>query len=102
MAGVTAVALASALLCVVTALGGALPDLERLRGAADAGALAAADLASGRVAGVPCEVAAAIASRAGARLSDCAVSGDGVAEVTVAGLILDRPVEAAARAGPPP
>jgi secretion/DNA translocation related TadE-like protein len=68
--------------------------------AADAAALAAADVAIGIVPGVPCEAASTAAVLNGARLSECVLSG-AVATVTVESFLLGMPVRARARAGPP-
>jgi hypothetical protein len=93
---------AAAVLCAVVPLGAALADVETLRGAADASALAAADTASGRVSGIPCDRAGALVHRFGVEMSSCTVSAQGVAGITVATTILGFPVAASARAGPPP
>ena len=68
--------------------------------AADAAALAAADVAIGILPGVPCEVAASAAELNGARLSECLLSGP-VATVTTESSVLGIVVRARARAGPP-
>jgi secretion/DNA translocation related TadE-like protein len=68
--------------------------------AADAAALAAADVAIGIVPGVPCEAASTAAVLNGARLSDCRLSGV-IATVTTESSVLGVRVEARARAGPP-
>ncbi|MFB2586891.1 Rv3654c family TadE-like protein [Herbiconiux liukaitaii] len=102
VAGVAVVAFASVLLCGVAVIGGAVAELEQLRGAADAGALAAADAASGRIAGVPCELVAAVAQRLDAAVSRCTAAEAGVVEVVLTRPILGIPIDAAARAGPPP
>jgi secretion/DNA translocation related TadE-like protein len=68
--------------------------------AADAAALAAADVAIGIVPGVPCEAASTAAALNGARLSECVLSG-AVATVTAESTVLGAPVRARARAGPP-
>jgi len=98
------VALIAGVLCMVAML---LPlQLALARGqaiasAADASALAAADVRSGAVAGFPCEAAAAVARANGAELTACALDGL-VATVGVSGSVLGLPVRAAATAGPPP
>ena len=74
---------------------------QRLAGAADAAALAAADAASGAVAGVPCESAEAVARSAAAELSGCEINGL-TATVTVSAMFGGLPAAATARAGPPP
>ncbi len=69
--------------------------------AADAAALAAADVAVGIVAGFPCETAATVASANGATLANCETDGlivTVVAERELFGLA----VTATATAGPPP
>ena len=74
---------------------------QRLAGAADAAALAAADAASGAVAGVPCESAEAVARSAAAELPGCEIDGL-TATVTVSAMFGGLPAVATARAGPPP
>ncbi|MEU1970899.1 Rv3654c family TadE-like protein [Microbacterium sp. NPDC019599] len=74
---------------------------QRLSGAADAAALAAADAASGAVRGVPCERAAEIAASSGAILESCDLAGL-VATVTVSTGFAGLVARASARAGPPP
>lgn len=101
IAGAAAVVFVAAVLCAVVPLGAALAEVETLRGAADASALAAADTASGRVPGVACEQAVAIVHRLGVEMVSCTVSDQGVADVTVTTTILGIPVGAVARAGPP-
>ncbi|WP_344377321.1 Rv3654c family TadE-like protein [Agromyces tropicus] len=67
--------------------------------AADAAALAAADAVSGAVPGEPCALAAEVASRNGARLATCEVTG---ADALVS-VVVDRgaiSATAASRAGP--
>ncbi|WP_159084946.1 Rv3654c family TadE-like protein [Planctomonas deserti] len=68
--------------------------------AADAAALAAADVATGIVPGVPCDAASTAAALNGARLSECRLSGV-VATVATESFVLGVRVEARARAGPP-
>ena len=68
--------------------------------AADAAALAAADVAIGIVPGVPCDAASTAAALNGARLSECRLSGV-VATVATESFVLGVRVEARARAGPP-
>ena len=100
--------LAIALVSVVVVFGlagvslaGGLTARQRLIGAADLAALAAADAASGAIVGVPCEVAAAVARGNGARLAGCEPEGL-VVSVTVSGSFAGIPITAAARAGPSP
>ncbi|MDJ0334271.1 hypothetical protein QMG83_03435 [Salinibacterium sp. G-O1] len=68
-------------------------------GAADAAALAAADTAIGRVPGVPCDAAAAVAGANGASIVSCTVDGL-VVSVTAERMVLGISVTAAATAGP--
>jgi secretion/DNA translocation related TadE-like protein len=70
-------------------------------GAADAAALAAADVAVGLVPGYPCEIAAEVANANGAGLASCEVDGL-VVTVVAARSLLGIPVTAAATAGPSP
>ncbi len=88
-------------LLAVLALGAALVVRQRVIGAADAAALAAADGASGAVAGVPCSLAARVAASNAATLQTCAIDGL-VASVTVAASVGAIPVSARSTAGPPP
>ena len=83
------------------AAGAAAVHAQRLTGAADAAALAAADAASGAVAGFPCARADEIASRASAEVVSCEVEGL-IATVRVAAAFGPFPASAVARAGPPP
>jgi len=69
-------------------------------GAADAAALAAADVASGRHPGYPCELAATVAAANGAALGACEVDGL-IVTVSVSRGILGFTVGARATAGPP-
>ncbi|WP_194396038.1 Rv3654c family TadE-like protein [Microbacterium atlanticum] len=74
---------------------------QRLAAAADGGALAAADAASGAVPGAPCERAAEVVGSFGAVLETCAVD-ELVATVSVSLRVGPLTAHAAARAGPPP
>lgn len=69
-------------------------------GAADAAALAAADVARGIYPGVPCVIAASVATANGARLGECRVDGV-IVTVRVSVAVLAFSVTAAATAGPP-
>lgn len=69
-------------------------------GAADAAALAAADVAIGIVAGSPCDRAASVAAANGARMRDCIVDGV-IATVTVTAGSAALAATASATAGPP-
>ena len=99
--------LALALVMVVVTIGlsgvavaSALTARQRVVGAADLAALAAADAASGAIGGAPCDVAASVARGNGARLTGC--DSDGlVVSVTVAGSFAGIPIAARSRAGPP-
>jgi len=101
---VLALAIVGALVLVtvaVLALGAALVVRQRVIGAADGSALAAADAASGAVAGAPCDLAAVVADSNGATLTDCRVDGL-VATVTVSASVGPVPFSARSTAGPPP
>jgi secretion/DNA translocation related TadE-like protein len=74
---------------------------QRLAGAADAAALAAADAASGAVPGIPCELAETLAAAASVELAACEIDGL-TATVTLAAWFGALPATASARAGPPP
>ncbi|MET0590003.1 MAG: Rv3654c family TadE-like protein [Naasia sp.] len=78
----------------------AYAESRRLAGTADAAALAAADTASGALAGVPCEAAASVARIQGAALDSCEVSR-AIASVTVSGEAAGIALTARSRAGPP-
>lgn len=82
-------------------LGSALTVRQRLIGAADAAALAAADGASGAVAEPPCTGAALVARAARASLTACRLDGL-VATVQVAARVGPVLVTARSTAGPPP
>jgi len=73
---------------------------QGVHNAADAAALAAADSASGAVAGIPCEVASQAATMNGAQLGSCALDGL-VASVTVQRSVGGFILSSTARAGPP-
>ncbi|WP_230673694.1 Rv3654c family TadE-like protein [Rathayibacter sp. Leaf248] len=74
---------------------------QRAVAAADAAALAAADVASGLLAGAPCTEAQRVAEAGSATLSECAVEG-GVATVSVSVSVGPLALPARSRAGPPP
>lgn len=101
MASVGMVAVAATLTVTFAMAASAAVFGQRLAGAADAAALAAADAASGAVIGVPCERAAEVAAASGAALTECGVEGL-VATVTVSSRFGLVPASARARAGPPP
>lgn len=89
-----------ALAALLMPLASVLTARHRVAAAADAGALAAADVAAGIFPGVPCEAAVRLTMAAETNLSACEVDGMIVtvrAETTVFGFI----VAATATAGPP-
>jgi len=89
-------------LCVVVVAGcRVLAERGRVAGAADASALAAADVAAGLVAGSPCPRAAAAATANGTVLDSCVVAGH-EATVRVSTVVSGVVVAASATAGPPP
>lgn len=79
---------------------GAFVASQRVTNAADAAALAAADVASGAVPGVACQLATEAASLNGAVLDGCELSG-AVALVSVSDSWWVFSLTARARAGPP-
>ncbi|WP_159500896.1 Rv3654c family TadE-like protein [Microbacterium sp. 18062] len=95
------VAVVATLTLGLAAAGAAAVYGQRLAGAADAAALAAADAASGAVSGIPCDRAGEIASRAAVEVVSCEVEGL-IATVRVGGSFGPFPASAIARAGPPP
>jgi secretion/DNA translocation related TadE-like protein len=78
----------------------ALVTRQAVAGAADAAALAAADVASGRVAGVPCELALLVVEANGASMAVCEVDGL-VVTVTATTSTLGIAIPVTATAGPP-
>jgi secretion/DNA translocation related TadE-like protein len=94
------VAAAAVLASGLAMVGGAAVAGQRLASAADAGALAAADAASGAIQGVPCERAAEVAGTFGAIVEDCRLDGL-IATITVSAQLGPVTARAAARAGPP-
>ena len=88
------------LTALVLPLGAALVEKRAIAGAADAAALAAADVASGLVPGVPCDAAATLATTNGGSLTSCEVDG-AVVTVGVSGSVLGIPFTIHATAGPP-
>jgi hypothetical protein len=73
---------------------------QSVHSAADAAALAAADTASGAVAGIPCESALQAATMNGVQLNSCALDGL-VASVSVRRSVGVFLLGSTARAGPP-
>lgn len=101
MLSVGVVGFAAALVLGACGVGAAAAFSQRLAGAADAAALAAADAASGAVPGVPCERAGQIAATVDAQVVGCDLDGL-IATVTLQAPFARLPVAASARAGPPP
>jgi secretion/DNA translocation related TadE-like protein len=91
----------SALTSLAVPLYSALAMKQSVSAAADAAALAAADVAVGRAAGFPCEVATRVAAANGASVTACSVDGL-IATVTTSRILLGIPVVSSATAGPPP
>ncbi len=94
------IASVTALTTLALPLYSALATRQAVAAAADAAALAAADVAVGIVPGFPCEQAALVASANGAVLRSCELDGL-VATVTVERALLGIPARASATAGPP-
>ncbi len=94
--------LAALLIASVAAVGACalLAAKQRVSAAADAAALAAADTASGLIAGSPCDRAAQAARLNGARLGRCRLAG-AVALVSAEAALGGIPIAVWARAGPP-
>jgi len=90
-----------ALTALVVPLYWALSVRHALAGAADAAALAAADTASGLVAGYPCANAQLLAHVNDAHIEECTVDGR-IVTVTASRRILGILVTTSATAGPPP
>ena len=88
------------LTALVLPVGAALVEKRAIAGAADAAALAAADVASGLVPGIPCDAAATLATANGGTLASCEVDG-AVVTVGVSGSVLGIPFTILATAGPP-
>lgn len=86
---------------VAVALVSGLVAKQRVDDGADAAALAAADVASGALPGVPCEAAERAASANRVTLAHCEVDGL-VATVATSAWVFGVPVVGRARAGPPP
>ena len=100
-AAVGIVAGVAVLAAALATVGGAAVTGQRLASAADAGALAAADAASGAVPGDPCERAAEVAETFGGRVEACDLD-ELIATVTVSMPLGPLTARASARAGPPP
>lgn len=99
--GVGVVVALCVLMCAMLPMGGALAAQQRLRGAADSAALAAADVQSGRVPGDACSVASEVATAVAVAVASCVIDVGGAATVVVATDILGLAVTSTARAGPP-
>ena len=93
------VALAVLLALTMVGLGAGLVVRQRTIGAADAAALAAADVLLGAAPGEPCSVAATIAETNGAVLHACELDGY-IATVTTRSWVLGAPIVAQSTAGP--
>ena len=78
---------------------GGLVIHQRAQGAADLAALAAADVATGRQPGNPCETAENLVSRAGFLVRECRLEGL-ISRVTVTTIFGPFELVARARAGP--
>jgi helicase/secretion neighborhood TadE-like protein len=89
-----------AITAVIVPTCAALVIKQRVVAAADAAALAAADTASGLIAGVPCDAGRRMAQKNGATLARCSVDG-AVATVTASSTWLGLSITVSARAGPP-
>jgi secretion/DNA translocation related TadE-like protein len=85
---------------LVLPLGAALVEKRAIAASADAAALAAADVASGLVPGVPCDAAAALVRANRGALAGCDVDG-AVVTVEVSSSVLGIPFAVRATAGPP-
>ncbi|MCI2959660.1 hypothetical protein MN032_18655 [Agromyces atrinae] len=102
-ASVVIVGLLAAVLLVVSAAVSVLsllPATVTAANAADAAALAGADVLAGVVSGEACEIAERAASLGGATLESCTIDGP-VVEATTSLVVLGLPVIARSRAGPP-
>lgn len=89
--------MAALLMTLVTALSAR----HQLQGAAEAAALAGADVAAGFLGGYPCLAAARVAAGNGVELADCDVA-DAIVSVQAHRVVLGVDVTVAARAGPGP
>ncbi|WP_394770199.1 Rv3654c family TadE-like protein [Lacisediminihabitans sp.] len=98
--GVAVVAAVIAVATLMVPVVGALAAVGQGWAAADASALAAADVAVGIQPGIPCESAAAVAASNGARLDGCVVDG-AVVTVSVEVAVVGFRLSIRATAGPP-
>lgn len=99
--GIGLIAALIGLMSLTLPLSAALIAKQRVTGAADAAALAAADIAVGLLPGYPCEAAASVAAGNAGTLSACQIDGL-VVTVRVSATVGLFPVTATATAGPPP
>ncbi|TFV96990.1 hypothetical protein E4M00_13125 [Leifsonia flava] len=90
-----------ALALVAASVLGGLVVRQQVSAAADAAALAGADVAMGAVAGVVCDAAARAAEANAAAMNGCSVDGETVT-VEVSSMWMGMPVRARSRAGPAP
>jgi secretion/DNA translocation related TadE-like protein len=96
-----AIVAATVLVALATVtLGAALTARQRVIDASDAAALAAADVLLGAASGVPCEVAARVATASDAELSGCELDGY-LATVTARSSFAGMPITSTSTAGPP-
>lgn len=104
--GAASVVIVGILAAVLVVVGAAvsvlalLPATVRVANAADAAALAGADVLAGVVSGEACEIAERAAELGGATLESCTIDGP-VVESTTSLVVLGLPVTARSRAGPP-
>jgi secretion/DNA translocation related TadE-like protein len=80
---------------------GALITLSRAQNAVDDAALVAADTASGRLPGYPCESARRVVEEADFALTSCGISGS-TARVVLRVVLVGCDIMVRAMAGPPP
>jgi CRISPR/Cas system-associated exonuclease Cas4 (RecB family) len=97
--GLVAAVVAAFLLAAAVAV--VLDGHRRVVSAADAAALAGADVALGNATGVPCDRAVALAADAGVRLDRCAQRGT-LVRVHASTVVLGVALGADAVGGPPP
>lgn len=83
----------------LTGVAHAFLTFNRMQNLTDQAALEAADAASGRIAGYPCQLAKTLAEDSGIALSGCSVEGL-VSRVTFSATIYGFQVKTRAKAGP--
>jgi secretion/DNA translocation related TadE-like protein len=98
--GVAIIGALAAIVLMTLPLYMGLSARESVARAADASALAGADVAAGISPGVPCAVARSVAAANRVALADCDVDGL-IVTVTTAASVLGLPLAASASAGPP-